>query len=113
MIGLMVFVFAANDFGLSRNTMSEPSSDIDIVFDPFFATGLGVEGGRLMVLFDSLLVNGARLDVVFDFGLLILVGVGAEGIGSLKVVIQSLSLSCLVGVSRSSSWYSVTTPYLN
>lgn len=69
MIGLIVFVLAANDFGLSRNTMSEPSSDTDIVFDPFLATGLGVDGGRLMVLFDSLLVNGARLAVVFDFGL--------------------------------------------
>ena len=69
MTGLIVFVFAANDLGLSRNTMSEPSSDTDIVFDPFFATGLGVEGGRLKVLLDSLLVNGARLPTVVDFGL--------------------------------------------
>ena len=103
MIGLIVFVFAANDFGLSRNTISDPSSETDIVFDPFFATGLGVEGGRLMVLLDSLLVNGARLAVMVDFGLFSLVGVGAEGIGSLNVVIQSLSLSCLVGVRRLSS----------
>lgn len=111
MIGLIVFVLAANDFGLSRNTISDPPSETDIVFDPFLATGLGVDGGRLMVLLDSLLVNGARLPTVVDFGLLILAGVGAAGIGSLKVVIQSLSLSCLVGVRRLSSWYSVTTPY--
>jgi len=113
MIGLIVFVFAANDFGLSRKTISDPSSETDTVLDPFLATSFGVDGGRLMVLFDSLLVNGARLPMVVDFGLLGLVGVGAEGIGSLKVVIQSLSLSCLVGVSKSSSWYSVTTPYFH
>jgi hypothetical protein len=100
---LIVFVVTANDFGFSRNTISDPSSETEIVFDPFLITALGVDGTTLMVLVDSLLVNGARLAAVFDFGLLILVGDDVEGIGSLNVVIQSLSLSCLVGVRRLSS----------
>jgi hypothetical protein len=54
-------------FGFStvpKQTISDPWSDI--VFDPFFPTGafdLGV-CGRLIISFDSLLVNGARLGLI-------------------------------------------------
>jgi hypothetical protein len=98
--GLATFVFTATGFAfsffVSRRTTSDPSLDIDIVFDPFFATRCGVDGGRLTRSLDSLLVNGARLVV----GLMMVLMVGVEGVGAglLNVVIQSLSLSCLVGV---------------
>jgi len=98
--GLAAFVFTATGFAfspfVSRKTTSDPSLDTDIVFDPFFTTRCGVVGGRLTRSLDSLLVNGARLAV----GLMTALLVGVEGVGAelLNVVIQSISLSCLVGV---------------
>jgi hypothetical protein len=111
--GLAAFVFTATGFAfsffVSRKTTSDPSLDIDIVFDPFFATLCGVVGGRFTRSLDSLLVNGARLVV----GLVVILMVGVDGVGAglLNVVIQSLSLSCLVGVRVLLSWYNDTTPY--
>lgn len=45
---------------------------------------------------DSLLVNGARL--VVGLVMVLVVGVEGAGAGLLDVVIQSISLSCFVGV---------------
>lgn len=98
--GLAAFVFTATglvcSFFVSRKITSDPPLDTDIVFDPFFTTRCGVVGGRFTKSLDSLLVNGARLVV----GLVIILVVGVVGVGAglLNVVIQSLSLSCLVGV---------------
>jgi len=98
--GLAAFVFTATglvfSFFVSRKTTSDPSLDTDIVFDPFFDTRSGVVGGRFTRSLDSLLVNGAR----FVVGLVTILVVGVEGVGagSLNVVIQSLSVSYLVGV---------------
>jgi len=98
--GLAAFVFTATglafSFFVSRKTTSDPSLDTDVVFDPFFATRCGVVGGRFTRSLDSLLVNGAR----FVVGLIMVLVVGVDGVGAglLYVVIQSLSLSFLVGV---------------
>jgi len=98
--GLATFVFTttglAFSFFVSRKTTSGPSLDNDIFFDPFFDTRCGVVGGRFTRSLDSLLVNGARF--VVGLVMILVVGVGGAGAGLLYVVIQSLSLSCLVGV---------------
>jgi hypothetical protein len=98
--GLAAFVFPATalacSFFMSRKTTSDPSLDTDIVFDPFFVTRCGVAGGKLTRSLDSLLVNGARL--VAGLMMVLKIGFAGLGMGSLNVVIQSLSLSCFVGV---------------
>jgi hypothetical protein len=98
--GLAAFVLTATGFGfsffVSRKTTSDPSLDIDIVFDPFFDARCGVVGGRFTRSLDSLLVNGARL--VVGLVMVLIVGVEGMGAGSLYVVTQSLSPSCFVGV---------------
>ena len=98
--GLAALVLTATGFAfsffVSSRTTSDPSLDSDTVFDHFLTSLCGVAGGRLPRSLDSLLVNGARLVVGLVTGL----EVGVEGAGAelLNVVIQSLSLSCLVGV---------------
>lgn len=98
--GLAVFVFTAKglafSFIVSRKTTSDPSLDTDIVFDPFFATRCGVAGGRFTKSLESLLVNGARF--VVGLVMVLVIDFVGLGIGLLNVVIQSLSLSLLVGV---------------
>ena len=98
--GLAALVLTATGFAfsflMSRKTTSDPSLDTDIVFDPFFTTLCGAARGRFTISLDSLLVNGARLVLGWVLGLE--VGVGGAGAGLLNVVIQSLSLSFLVGV---------------